>query len=465
MLFNSFTYILFFPLVVLLYYIIPNKNRWLYLLLVSYGFYMNWNPVYALLLLFVTIVSYFAGLFMKNKSSSNSKKILIISIIISLIPLIIFKYLNFINDSVFTILNELGIKINVPEFKWLLPIGISFFTFKAISYMVDVYQGKISAEKNPLMCALYLSFFVDMAAGPIDRAEKLIPQFRERHKFCPDNVSKGLKLILWGYFMKLVIADRIKLYVDPIFNNLDNHSGISVLLAAILFSIQIYCDFGGYSYIAIGCGKIMGFDLMTNFKRPYMAGNVTDFWRRWHISLSTWFRDYVYIPLGGNRCSKIRNRLNLLITFTVSGLWHGANWTYVIWGVVNGIFQVIEKMYYTPKRKVAKTTIWNIILTFILMTIAWTFFRANTINDAIKALSMMCVPSGELYMPQTSLIIYIFIGCFILIISEILQEIKGKHPLFENKYTIVRFMSYALITVMILAFGVFDGGQFIYFQF
>lgn len=465
MLFNSFTYILFFPLVVLLYYIIPNKNRWLYLLLVSYGFYMNWNPVYALLLLFVTIVSYFAGLFIKNKSDNKSKKILIISIIISLIPLIIFKYLNFINDSVFTILNELGIKINVPEFKWLLPIGISFFTFKAISYMVDVYQGKISAEKNPLMCALYLSFFVDMAAGPIDRAEKLIPQFRERHKFCPDNVSKGLKLILWGYFMKLGIADRITLYVDPIFNNLDNHSGISVLLAAILFSIQIYCDFGGYSYIAIGCGKIMGFDLMTNFKRPYMAGNVTDFWRRWHISLSTWFRDYVYIPLGGNRCSKIRNRLNLLITFTVSGLWHGANWTYVIWGGVNGIFQVIEKMYYTPKRKVAKTTIWNIILTFILMTIAWTFFRANTINDAIKALSMMCVPSGELYMPQTSLIIYIFIGCFILIISDILQEIKGKHPLFENKYTIVRFMSYALITVMILAFGVFDGGQFIYFQF
>ena len=209
--------------------------------------------------------------------------------------------------------------------------------------MIDIYKGKLVAEKHPGIYALYISFFVDLAAGPIDRANTLIPQLRDNKKFCPDNIVKGLKLMLWGYFMKVVIADRITLYVDPIFNNLDNHSGISVLLAAALFSLQIYCDFGGYSFIAIGCGKAMGFDLMTNFERPYMANSVSDFWRRWHISLSTWFRDYVYIPLGGNRCSAWRNRLNLLITFTVSGLWHGANWTFVVWGFLNGLLQIIDK--------------------------------------------------------------------------------------------------------------------------
>ena len=255
--------------------------------------------------------------------------------------------------------------------------------------------------------------------------------------------------------MKVVVADRITLYVDPIFNNLDNHSGISVLLAAALFSLQIYCDFGGYSYIAIGCGKALGFNLMTNFERPYMANSVSEFWRRWHISLSTWFRDYVYIPLGGNRCSIWRNRLNLLITFTVSGLWHGANWTFVVWGFLNGLFQIIDK----------KLKVKSVILTFILMTITWTFFRANTMDDAIQALGMMLIPKGELYLPQMSLLLYIVMGITILLFCDIIWERKGRHPLLENRYIIVRFVSYIMLTVMILAFGVFDGGQFIYFQF
>ena len=231
--------------------------------------------------------------------------------------------------------------------------------------------------------------------------------------------------------MKVVVADRITLYVDPIFNNLDNHSGISVLLAAALFSLQIYCDFGGYSYIAIGCGKAMGFNLMTNFERPYMANSVSEFWRRWHISLSTWFKDYVYIPLGGNRCSIWRNRLNLLITFTVSGLWHGANWTFVVWGFLNGLFQIIDK----------KLKVKSVILTFILMTIAWTFFRANTMDDAIQALGMMFIPSGELYLPQMSLLLYIIMGITILIFCDIIEERKGRHPLLENRYIIVRYIS------------------------
>lgn len=317
MLFNSFTFLLFFPIVTLLYYLIPHKLRWGYLLLVSYGFYMNWNPSYALLLIGITFVSYIVGLSVEN---SRKQSVLAGGIVVCLLPLIVFKYMNFINDSVFSLLDSLGIRMQIPDFKLLLPVGISFFTFKAISYMVDVYKRKIEAEKNIWIYALYISFFVDLAAGPIDRAEKLIPQLKEKHNIISGNVVKGLRMMLWGYFMKVVVADRLTLYVDPIFNNLDNHSGISVLLAAILFSVQIYCDFGGYSFIAIGCGKVMGFDLMTNFERPYMATSVTDFWRRWHISLSTWFRDYVYIPLGGNRCSKGRNRFNLLVTFTVSGL-------------------------------------------------------------------------------------------------------------------------------------------------
>lgn len=452
MLFNSFTFLLFFPITTLLYYLIPHKLRWGYLLIVSYGFYMNWNPSYALLLIGITIVSYIVGLFLERK---RKRSVIIAGIIVCILPLIVFKYMNFINDSIFSILDYLGLRMKIPDFKLLLPVGISFFTFKAISYMIDVYKGKILPEKNLGIYALYISFFVDLAAGPIDRADKLIPQFREHRRFLPENIVKGLKLILWGYFMKVVVADRITLYVDPIFNNLDNHSGISVLLAAALFSLQIYCDFGGYSYIAIGCGKAMGFNLMTNFERPYMANSVSEFWRRWHISLSTWFRDYVYIPLGGNRCSISRNRLNLLITFTVSGLWHGANWTFVVWGFLNGLFQIIDK----------KLKVKSVILTFILMTIAWTFFRANTMNDAIQALGMMFIPKGELYLPQMSLLLYIVMGVAILIFCDIIWERKGRHPLFENRYIIVRFVSYIMLTVMILAFGVFDGGQFIYFQF
>lgn len=475
MLFNSFAFLLFFPVATLLYYLIPHKLQWGYLLLVSYGFYMNWNPSYALLLIGITLVSYIVGL---SVEKSRKRSVLTAGTLLCLLPLIVFKYMNFINDSVFSLLDLLGIRMQVPNFKLLLPVGISFFTFKAISYMVDVYKGKTVAEKNLGIYALYISFFIDLAAGPIDRASKLMPQFKRKEGECRINVkdlSIGLKMILWGYFMKVVIADRITLYVDPIFNNLDNHSGISVLLAAIMFSIQIYCDFGGYSFIAIGCGKVMGFELMTNFERPYMATSVTDFWRRWHISLSTWFRDYVYIPLGGNRCSKSRNRFNLLVTFTVSGLWHGANWTFAIWGFLNGLFQVSGKemkslKVYTrnllglsEKSKIVYW--WNIFVTFLLMTVAWTFFRANNLEDAFKAVSMMFIPIGKLYLPQMSLLMYITIGCTILFFCDVLQERTGQHPLLENKFVAVRFLSYIFLTVLILALGVFDGGQFIYFQF
>lgn len=475
MLFNSFSFLLFFPVATLLYYLIPHKLRWEYLLLVSYGFYMNWNPSYALLLLCVTIVSYIISISINRSQARKKKRILTIGIIFSILPLVIFKYLNFINDSVFTILNDIGVRIEIPKFNLLLPVGISFFTFKAISYMVDVYKGKTMVEKNLGIYALYIAFFVDLAAGPIDRAEKLIPQLKAKHSFVPENVVKGLRMMLWGYFMKVMIADRITLYVDPIFNNLNNHSGLSVLVAAILFSIQIYCDFGGYSFIAIGCGKVMGFDLMMNFERPYMATCVTDFWRRWHISLSTWFRDYVYIPLGGNRCSKGRHIFNLLVTFTVSGLWHGANWTFVIWGFLNGLFQVIGKEMKNLKtntRRFFKLSEnsqiaywWNITVTFVLMTVAWTFFKANSVEDAFKAVSMMFKPIGHLYLPQISLLVYIIIGCTILFFCDIIQEKKGKHPMLENKYIGIRFLSYIFLTIMILAVGVFDGGQFIYFQF
>lgn len=474
MLFNSFTFLLFFPIAALFYYVLPHKLRGTYLLLVSYGFYMNWNPTYALLLAGITLVSYFSALGMSRLSrlenkESQSKKVLVASIVLCLLPLIVFKYFNFINGSVFALLQAFGMRIPMPDFKWLLPVGISFFTFKVISYLVDVYKGRIEPERNLGIYALYVSFFVDLAAGPIDRAEKLIPQLKTKHNFVPEQVVKGLRLMLWGYFMKVVVADRLTLYVDPVFNHLDSHSGISVLLAAVFFSIQIYCDFGGYSFIAIGCGKVMGFDLMTNFERPYMATSVTDFWRRWHISLSTWFRDYVYIPLGGNRCSKLRNRINLLVTFTVSGLWHGANWTFVIWGFLNGVFQVFGKMWKKSgsKQKVYKGSerAWNIFITFVLMTVAWTFFRANNVEDAIQALGMMCVPTGSLYIPQTSLLVYILMGMAVLLVCDVLQEMHGRHPLLENKSVVVRFASYLLLIVLILTVGVFDGGQFIYFQF
>lgn len=468
MLYNSFSFLLFFPVAVALYYLLPHKVRWGYLLVVSCLFYANWNPAYLLILAATTCFTWFCGNLGGGKC--HKKWLLGICVGLSFSGLFIYKYLNFFDETIFGLLNLCGLRMAVPKFDLLLPIGISFYTFMAVGYMVDVWKGKIKPEKNLAKYALFISFFPQVAAGPIGRAGDLLPQFTERHPLRQENLSKGLRMMLWGYFMKVVVADRLALYTGAVFGNLQHHNGVTILVAAAMFSLQIYCDFAGYSYLAWGTAKAMGFNLIQNFERPYMSRSVTEFWRRWHISLSTWFRDYVYFPLGGSRCGKWRVRFNLMVTFLVSGLWHGANWTFVIWGGLNGLFQVIGKALPSFKTNARRGMekfhrLWDVSVTFVLMTIAWVFFKSNTISDAFFAVKMMLVPSGKLYVPQLSTMMYCLIGILVLTICDILWEKNGRHPLLENRNIVMRFAAYVGFVMLILVMGVFDGGQFIYFQF
>lgn len=341
MLFNSVDFLLFLPVTILIYYILPGKVRYIWLLLASYYFYMNWNPQYAILILLSTLITYGCGLFLDGINSSNKgdkekqrlrKACLAASFIINLGVLIYFKYMNFLIDNINRISLKLGLNINMCGLDILLPVGISFYTFQALGYTVDVYRGEVAAEKNVLRYALFVSFFPQLVAGPIERTANLMGQLKEKHKLTYDNFRVGIWWMLWGYFMKLVVADRVAIIVDTIYENPQDYTGIYIVFATILFGIQIYCDFNGYTMIARGSAKIMGVNLMQNFDAPYLSQTVAEFWRRWHISLSSWFKDYLYIPLGGNRKGKIRKYINLLIVFLVSGLWHGAAWGYVIWG-------------------------------------------------------------------------------------------------------------------------------------
>ena len=336
MLFNSFEFIIFWIAVVCVFYLIPN-NTWrkVFLLAASYYFYACWNVAFLAILLFETALSYGLGLSLGRDDVDKRKFKLCCGIILLLLPLLCFKYLNFILASVGDIIHATGLSIAVPQFKILLPVGISFYTFMAVGYVVDCYKHKIEAEKNILDYSLFVGFFPQIASGPIGRASLMLPQFKERHPLLYENIAAGAKMMLWGFFMKLVVGDRAGIYVDTVFGNYAQHNGVSLMLATFLYTIQIYCDFAGYSLIGIGTAKTMGYNLMTNFNRPYFSQTIGEFWRRWHISLSTWFRDYVYFPLGGSRCSHLKTYRNLLITFLVSGLWHGAVYNFILWGGVS----------------------------------------------------------------------------------------------------------------------------------
>lgn len=477
MLYNSFSFLLFFPIVAIFFFVLPHRTRQWYLLIVSYLFYMNWNPTYALFLAFITLVTFYGAKQIVSKINKTcvSRGGLTVILLLSFAGLFVFKYLNFINETIWGVLVGMGCRIEMPHWNLLLPVGISFYTFQVCGYVIDVYRGNIKPEKSLGYYALFLAFFPQIAAGPIGRAKELLPQFKEKHYLNTYDITQGLRWMLWGYFMKVVVADRLALYTDAVFGNIAHHTGLSVLVAAMLFTFQIYCDFAGYSFIALGCARIMGFRLIVNFERPYMATSVQDFWRRWHISLSTWFRDYLYIPMGGSRCSKWHTRMNLMVTFLVSGLWHGANWTFVIWGGLNGFFQLVGNAMKPVKERMrlysglGKESVWlkafNILITFILMTVAWTFFKAHTLGDALLAVSKMVMPTGTLYKPDLSVLLYSLMGISVLVVCDVLEERNGKHPLLENDSMTIRFASYVVLSMMILSVGVFDGGQFIYFQF
>ena len=402
MAFNSFQFIIFFPVVTVLYYLIPKKIRYIWLLVCSYYFYMSWNAMYALLLLYSTLVTYVFGLLIGNIGKKDGKAagfgkgvFLFLCVVLNLAVLFFFKYYNFVFDTINQILSFRSAgQLVVPRFDVILPVGISFYTFQALGYTIDVYRGDTYAEKNFFRYALFVSFFPQLVAGPIERSKSLLKQLAIPQKFQFVNFREGVLLMIWGYFLKMVIADRISIFVDTVYGNYKTYTGWYLIVATMLFAVQIYCDFGGYSIIAMGAAKILGIHLMDNFNAPYLSRSCAELWRRWHISLSTWFRDYLYIPLGGSRRGVFFKYLNQMIVFLVSGLWHGAALTYVIWGFLNGLYQVLGAILKPFRSLVVRVLPINTeslshrllqtFITFSLMDFSWIFFRADSLESAVN---------------------------------------------------------------------------------
>lgn len=476
MLFNSVQFLLFFVFVTLLYFLLKHKYRWMLLLAASCYFYMAFVPVYILILGFTILIDYFAGIYIEKLEGKKKRIFLILSIVANLGILAVFKYYNFLNDNLGFLLNGISIENHIPYLSILLPIGLSFHTFQAMSYTIEVYRGNQKAERHFGIYSLYVMFYPQLVAGPIERPQNLLHQFREKKSFNCEKIIEGLKLMLWGFFVKVVIADRLALYVDAVYNNPEQHGGKTLAVATIFFALQIYCDFAGYSNIAIGAAKVMGFDLMTNFRQPYFSKSISEFWSRWHISLSTWFKDYLYISLGGNRVSLQRLYLNLLLVFVISGLWHGANWTFIIWGAINGFYLIFALITLTWRQKLSMffrmhripvfNNIFQTLLTFALICFAWIFFRANNANDAFFIVKKIGQFSGELYIDSPSTIIFALFGILFLFLMEWKMEFFTTRFRFEKKHPfLANNLFYATILLFILLIGVFDGGQFIYFQF
>lgn len=469
MLFNSISFLLFFPLVCIGYFAIPSKRnrlRNLLLLAASYYFYTNWQPAYALLLLTSTAITYLAALGVAHFRTKGRRKFcLAASIILNVGVLLLFKYYNFLSSNLLYALNHAGLRIELPSFSLLLPVGISFYTFQALGYSVDVYRGRTEAERDFPTYALFVSFFPQLVAGPIERSTSLLPQFKASHRFCYENTMRGMRMMVWGYFLKLALADRCGLYVDAIFNNVRMHNGGSYLLASMLFTFQIYGDFAGYSLIAIGAARVMGFELMENFRRPYFSTSVGEFWHRWHISLSTWFRDYVYIPLGGNRVKRAHKYFNLLLTFVLSGIWHGANWTFLCWGALHGMLLCVEKALGVGRREyrgVEKLLHWG--ATFLTVSLAWIIFRADSMHDAANILAGILTRQGS-PMPDTANLAAIALALMILLFKEAAEEWQWNIHIADSRSWAVRHLYIVLMIAYLLLFGVLGGDQFIYFQF
>ena len=421
MLFNSFGYAVFLPIIFLLHWITPRKWRWALLLAASCFFYATWGPEYIVVLLLTIVISYYAALYMeraekqrgrsangkKNRGASPSAKtVLVLSIIFCAGLLFFFKYLNFFSENVAALLQRFSIPMQPFTLRLALPIGISFYLFQTISYLVDVYKGKIPAERHFGIYAVYISFFPKVMQGPIERGESLLPQLHKPRRFHYGQASYGIKLMAWGFFKKLVLADGLSIYVSQVYDNLPSYTGFSLMLATFFYAIQLYCDFSGYTDIALGSAGILGIRLSPNFRSPYFASSIKDFWGRWHISLSSWLRDYIYIPLGGSRVGRVRHALNIMITFLVSGLWHGASWNYVLWGGIHGALQIIEgffpwhkksSRFQTDRRLHAMLCIVTVPVTFLLVCFAWIFFRAATLQDAFYVIRNMFTGIGSPY--------------------------------------------------------------------
>ena len=448
----------------------PQKNRWIVLLLSSYYFYMSWNVKYVVLILFTTVVSYVTAILIEKTEDKKRSRIYLLTALISCLGvLFIFKYFNFFAKSLTDVLQKFALPVHPVTLKLMLPVGISFYTFQTLSYVIDVYKGEVKAERHFGRYAAFISFFPQLVAGPIERTANLLPQINKKEfRFSYENAVYGLKLMAWGFFKKLVIADNLGVYADQIFNDVTYYRGFSVLLAVFFFTLQIYCDFSGYSDIAIGTARLFDIRLMTNFKSPYFSGSIREFWTRWHISLSTWFRDYVYIPLGGNRVSKLRNSINLLVTFLVSGLWHGAAWTFVVWGGVHGALQVVEKRL-PGRRKLPKVVI------FVLVAFAWVFFRANSMSDAIYVFTHLFTgitdPKAYFAAPVSDFdwtvkqICFLFIPVILLAIYDYAALRCDPIGKLGELSRAGRWAVYYVFLLLVILLASFNAQEFVYFQF
>lgn len=501
MLFNSVSFLAFFPTILIIYFLIPSRSRKIFLLAASYFFYMCWNPRYAVLIAASTITTFLVGIGIEKirskKAQQQKEKLLLgIGIFFNLAILVFFKYINFIWSNICIVLNAMHIYTDNRYFDIILPVGISFYTFQALSYVIDVYREKVKAEKNFVQYALFVSFFPQLVAGPIERSSNLLKQINNVSHirlFDYNRITDGFKTMLYGYFLKMVVADRIAGYVNVVFGDYRSYNSTVLIIASSFFAIQIYCDFNSYSLIAIGSAKVLGFELMENFDAPYFSHSVSEFWRRWHISLNTWFRDYLYIPLGGSRCSKIRHAFNILAVFLTSGLWHGANWTYFMWGGANGVYQIVERLLrpaidFVNRKLHTKVDSFSYklaqtLITFVLVDFSWIFFRANTVGDAFRIIERIftrwdpwifsgeniqnILPAGISFSEfNIALISIIFIA-----IVDALKYTRGKdlNMVLSEQCIWFRWGIYIMIFVSIVVYGLyganFESIDFIYFQF
>jgi alginate O-acetyltransferase complex protein AlgI len=529
MLFNSLQFVFFFPLVVAVFFATPKRFRWVLLLAASYYFYAAWRPEYLVLIFASTVVDYVAGRGMGRFRAPGARKALMLTSIITNLGILFgFKYLSFFNESVRAVLNQFNIFYGAPAFDILLPVGISFYTFQSLSYTIDVYRGVTPPQRHFGIFALYVSFFPQLVAGPIERSYRLMPQFFQHRGFTQEGFASGLRLMLWGFFMKIVIADRLAIYVDQVYGDPSLYGGTTLLVATYFFAFQIFCDFAGYSAIAIGAARVLGYDLMENFRRPYFAASIREFWGRWHISLSTWFRDYVYVPLGGNRVdTTARWYANLLIVFVVSGLWHGAAWTFVVWGALHGTYLIVSLASAQVRdeawRRIGRSTAYlarrggalvtgqlsavdrgermhsfpgfgalgqnrddlrvpfvdpdgspaawlrvarrllAVVITFHLVLVGWVFFRAGSITDAVYVLGAIWNGGGTFVGPLTLWQFRLAVVSILALLA--VQGLRELSPGCRTTPTWLRWsMDYALIFA-ILIFGEFGAQEFIYFQF
>lgn len=496
MLFNSVSFLIFFPIVVAIFFIIPKKARYLWLLVASYYFYMSWNPTYVLLLLLSTAVTYGCGLLLGHFQHRVGVKKSALSgcLVLNFGILFLYKYLDFFWKNLGEVLERFHLTLAENSLELLLPVGISFYTFQAVGYCVDVYRGKLAPEKNFFRYALFVSFFPQLVAGPIERSENLLPQLKnidKKNLWDSKRIQAGAIVALYGFFLKMIVADRAAIYVNTIFDveKYATYKGIPVLIGAILFSLQIYGDFAGYTYIAIGAAKIMGVELMENFRMPYLAQSIKDFWDRWHISLSGWFREYLYFPLGGSRKGKIRKYFNILVVFTVSGLWHGADWHYVVWGALHGIFRVIgestlkiRNWIWTKLRvnmEAFSFKLWRVIFTFVLVTFAWVFFRAESlqqgagiVQSVFKEWNPWVLFDGELmtYGLDTKEWNVLLIAILLVVIVDVLRYKKIRlTEWFLKQNLLFRWLVFYGAIIAVAVLGVYGAGynatEFIYFQF